>query len=50
MAAVEVQAYEDVRLTDAASVLARAFATDPVFSWVLPPLHFVHALAVRTDC
>ena len=38
MAAVEVQAYEDVRLTDTASVLARAFATDPVFSWVLLPL------------
>jgi len=38
MAAVEVQAYEDARLTDAASVLARAFATDPVFSWVLLPL------------
>jgi hypothetical protein len=37
MAAVEVVGYEDVRLTDTASVLARAFATDPVFSWVLLP-------------
>jgi hypothetical protein len=36
-AKVDVVAYEGVRLDDTASVLARAFETDPVFSWVFLP-------------
>jgi hypothetical protein len=40
-AKVDVVAYEGGRLDDTANVLARAFETDPVFSWVpsSPALH-----------
>jgi hypothetical protein len=36
-AKVDVVAYEGGRLDDTANVLARAFETDPVFSWVFLP-------------